>query len=85
MEDKLIIEYIENNFPDEMALIERSLINYYSLRNKKDKTSIDIELSQTLYNGVLKLLHIFAIHLSKIYKIDGDILETQLISIFIKT
>jgi len=85
MENSELIEYIKSSFPDEMSIIERSLINYYYLRNKKDKTESEIELMNTIYDGVNTLFRILSAHISEEFKLDKGALNRQLISIFIKT
>jgi hypothetical protein len=85
MENQEIIKHIRINFPDELKLIERSLINHYSLKNKKDKTDNDVKLMNTIYSGVIKLFNIIGTHLNKVYGLDKDKLNYQIKEIFVKT
>lgn len=85
MEDKEIIELISGIFPDELELIEISLINYYYLKNKKKLTAEENEIKDTLYDGAIKLFNAIAVHLADEHKLNQRELSRQIKDIFIKT
>jgi hypothetical protein len=83
--NELIIKYCDINYPEEMQLVAHSMINYYSIRNKADKTKEDLDCQEAIYVGVIKLFRELARLLSNELELDeNDIFET-LFMIHIKT
>ena len=85
MENSDILYYIKEYLPSDLKLIERSMINYYSLKNNKNNTAEKEELREMIFNGVLNLFDSISTHLHEITGEDEEKLKAQLKEIFIKT
>ena len=83
--EKEILEYTQENYPNECDLIARTLINYYTLKNKDDKTDKDELHQEKLYDGVLELFEVLSRTLAEEMDGDSDQIYESLKSIHIKT
>lgn len=80
-----LLEYTEENYAEQNALISRTMINYYTVRNLEDKTEGDEYLEQTLFDKVLELFDVMSKKIAEDTDGDADELYESLKEIHIKT
>ena len=85
MTNEFIVKYCESNYPNEVALIARSMINYYSLRNKDGKTDDEFKTQEKIFSGVISLFKELSRTLSFELNVDDSEIFEQLFLIHIKT
>ena len=84
MNDEVLINMINDKFPLEYATMERSLMNYYHLKNRTDKTEEMEILQKKLIEGIHALLYVMSKVLAEELKEDSDVVFEHLCSIHIK-
>lgn len=85
IDDRTIIDYTEMHYPSISELIVRSMINYYELKRKVDKTERDILNQEKLYSGVLDLFEVLSKLLSDELGEDSKEIYQRLKDIHIKS
>lgn len=80
-----LIKFTKNNYPEEDRVIIRSMINYYVLKLKSNKSAIEISFQETLYDGVIDLFKTLSELIGFELVIDPEIIFTSLKNIHIKT
>jgi hypothetical protein len=84
-EENFILEYTNKHYPEENALIARSLVNYYYLKNKEGKTEAEEFFLNEIYECVLELFRILAGKLDEEIGFGQNSIYTSLKAIHIKT
>lgn len=85
MKDEFIIKYCEFHYPTETKLIARSMINYYALRNKVNKTEEESVTQDKIYAGVITLFRELSRILSNELDVEENIIFEALFVIHVKT
>ena len=85
MKNEFIINYCNLNYPDETKLIARSMINYYHIRNKEDKSDVDTAMQNRIYSGVIALFREMSKTLSNELEYNENEIFESLFMIHIKT
>lgn len=80
-----ILKYTQDKYPNEHALIGRSLINYYTLKIKEDKSEFEAMHQEKIYDGVMELFEILSKKIADEIDEDSDVIYESLMSIHIKT
>ena len=84
-EEDFILDYTDRYYSSENALIARSMVNYYYLRNKEDRTDQEEFYLNETYNSVLELFTILAGKLDEELGLGQNSIYTSLKAIHIKT
>lgn len=80
-----LLAYTKDKYPNEDALIARSMVNYYDLKLREDKTESDTMHQQMIYDGVMELFEILSNQLATELGAEADEIFDLLKCIHIKT
>jgi hypothetical protein len=84
MTNDQLVNMVKKSFPKEYAIMQQSLINFYHLKNREDKTSEMIMLQQQLFNGIHSILFVMSKALSEEINVDSRELFKQIYNIHVK-
>lgn len=84
MTDDRLVDMARNTFPKEYAIMQQSLINFYHLKNREDKTEEMEFLQQQLLNGIFSLLFVMSQALAEELGVDSQGLFDKIYKIHIK-
>lgn len=80
-----LLKYTEQNYSKENEVIASSMINFYSLKNKLNKSKNDEVLQKTLYEQVLVLFEQMSLKIELELGVDHNHIFSLLKEIHIKT
>ena len=80
-----ILNYTKEYYPNEHELIVKSMINYYTLRMKEEKSEREEMHQQKIYDGVLELFDIMSQQMDEQMLEDSQEIFETLKGIHIKT
>lgn len=80
-----LLEYTKEYYPTEDALIARSMVNYYDLKLREEKSEGDALHQEKIFEGVLDLFEVLSNQLATELDADATDIFKMLKSIHIKT
>ena len=83
--EKSILEYTKDKYPNEHELIGRSMVNYYDLRLREDKSETDEFHQEKILSGVLDLFEVLSHQIAIELDEEPEVIFNLLRDIHIKT
>lgn len=84
-DEQFILDYTNKYYDNENRLIERTMINYYFLKNKEDRNEKEEFYMVNLYDGILELFDIMSKKLEEELGLEAADIYSTLKDIHIKT